>query len=101
MQRDCPGFFGPVFRSAAGHDPHIVLRLRWEAALAGKPFLDSAAARIVSRGCQSEISKLVLQFSQESRRCRKRLERIEGVFEPDLGCGVRHELRDAFGTDMA
>ena len=87
--------FGPVIHRRAGNGDHVVAGLLRHRAGAGEPFLHPPRAGIVGRGRQSEIAELRAQFTQKFRGFRQRLHRVEGIEQPALAGGSRHELRDA------
>ena len=87
---------GPVVDRGAGDGGDVIARLLRHRAGSGEPFLHPPRAGIVGGSGQPEIAELAAQLAEEFSRFRQRLHGIEGIEQPALAGGSRHELRDAF-----
>src|SRR3954469_22644 len=84
----------------AGDLTDIVAGLTGQSRALAKPVRDPLRASVVSGRCQSEIAELAGELAQHLARSRQRLDRLERIRKPHLGCGARHELRDTLRTGV-
>ncbi len=85
----------PVVDARAGDRGDVVARLLRHRSGAGEPVPHPAGTGIVGGGREAEIAELIAQLAEEFGRLRQRLHGIEGIEQPALVRGARHELRDA------
>ena len=87
---------GPVVDGGAGDGGNVIARLQRHRTRSAEPFLHPPRAGIVGGGGEPEIAEPIAQLAEEFSRFRQRLHGIEGIEQPALAGGSRHELRDAF-----